>query len=664
MLNRLIYNVVFPSTGKSFGANIDFETGLTAITGANECGKSLILEIIRFCLFGTKALRGAAGDYKKLKASLIFTVKGFSYKVDREKGGAELFIADGDTSEWKTLAAGASVVNTKIPEILGYGLAVFDTANACNQGDIEALGNMKPTERKRMVDSVIGISVVDDLIKYVGDEALSLQREIDAIAPLLQEPVAPTVPEGYEASSEVAAKLAKAQALQNERNVLLGQLKIVLSAPTPPEMVGEETAANLRVKQAARIAKATEINNLTVEIGKIPDAKFSAEQLDAFEAAWPAAKAWDAYQARLAALGPKPELTAKEIQTGLDGHALFNSYKAVKAKFDAHRIECPACKHEFGVDLTDEEKALLKRKTSPAEPKHSLAHLQLQKARQEAWAAPPAAVPQADAPELSQREIQAERDGLNKAKEKVQLQQRLEGLAIEFQSLPDVSKALEARLIYEAAYSRYQRDVAVYAGQLAEQQAAQAKLDQIPDQGPLIFSLTAALSAAHVYEAAAKKFATDLETYQKGIANLNDKRHQCDQWRRGKEAMILLKARVKQYVIPSLNVVASQLLQQMTGGQRQFIDIDDEFNIRVDGQELNTLSGSGKAVANLATRIGLGQVLTNAVFPVFMADEIDAAMDADRAGNTAECLGNLTKRIRQIVLVSHKKPEADHYVEL
>jgi len=129
-------------------------------------------------------------------------------------------------------------------------------------------------------------------------------------------------------------------------------------------------------------------------------------------------------------------------------------------------------------------------------------------------------------------------------------------------------------------------------------------------------------------------------------------------------ALVELKARVKQYLVPSLNRVASSLLFQMTGGQRGRIEIDEEFNIEVDGLAINKLSGSGKAVANLAIRIGLGQVLTNRVFSVFMGDEIDAAMDADRAGYTAQAMQRLTKHVSQVLLVSHKEHDADQHIHL
>src|ERR1700756_4730075 len=102
----------------------------------------------------------------------------------------------------------------------------------------------------------------------------------------------------------------------------------------------------------------------------------------------------------------------------------------------------------------------------------------------------------------------------------------------------------------------------------------------------------------------------------------------------------------------------------MTGGKRNKIEISEEFEIKVDGQPLNTLSGSGKAAANLAVRIGLGQVLTNKVFSVFMGDEIDAAMDAERAGFPPGCLGGVTSTIKQVVLVSHKEHEADQQIRI
>lgn len=97
----------------------------------------------------------------------------------------------------------------------------------------------------------------------------------------------------------------------------------------------------------------------------------------------------------------------------------------------------------------------------------------------------------------------------------------------------------------------------------------------------------------------------------------------------------------------------------MTSGVRNSIYIDNEFDILVDGQRVETLSGSGKAVVNLAIRIALGTVLTNKIFSVFMVDEADAAMRGERASYTAECLRNLRKTVSQIFIISHKDIEVD-----
>lgn len=102
----------------------------------------------------------------------------------------------------------------------------------------------------------------------------------------------------------------------------------------------------------------------------------------------------------------------------------------------------------------------------------------------------------------------------------------------------------------------------------------------------------------------------------------------------------------------------------MTNGERRYVIVDHDFNITVDGQPLQTLSGSGKSVVNLALRIGMGQVLTSKVLPIFMGDEIDKDMDSDRAASTHETFQNLREYLTQILIVTHKGIEADQVIQL
>ena len=83
MLNKLSYSVTFPTTGRTLAGDFEFKPGFGVFTGPNESSKSFTIEVVRWSLFGSVALRGKAEDYKTLRATLEFTARGRSYAVDR-----------------------------------------------------------------------------------------------------------------------------------------------------------------------------------------------------------------------------------------------------------------------------------------------------------------------------------------------------------------------------------------------------------------------------------------------------------------------------------------------------------------------------------------------------------------------------------------------------
>ena len=58
MLRHLHLKNCFTHADRRF----DFDKGLTCITGRNEAGKSLILEMVGYALFGNVALRASRPD--------------------------------------------------------------------------------------------------------------------------------------------------------------------------------------------------------------------------------------------------------------------------------------------------------------------------------------------------------------------------------------------------------------------------------------------------------------------------------------------------------------------------------------------------------------------------------------------------------------------------
>jgi DNA repair protein SbcC/Rad50 len=158
-------------------------------------------EAVGNVIIGSAALRGKAEDYKTLRATLEFSARGQSYVVDRTYTTAKLMQGD------CVLCSGTTPVNKHIPALLGFGLDVFDVACAANQGDIERLGNLRPAERKKMVDTVIGLDRLEEVARWAGEEARGFEKQVEAIERSVgQEPAQPL--EEFDPSALAAARSA------------------------------------------------------------------------------------------------------------------------------------------------------------------------------------------------------------------------------------------------------------------------------------------------------------------------------------------------------------------------------------------------------------------------------------------------------------------------
>ena len=74
---------------------VKFTNGLQLLRGANEAGKSSVIEAVLYALYGTKSLRGTLGDTatwgckeSELKAKLVVNLDRTLYTFTRSKGGA------------------------------------------------------------------------------------------------------------------------------------------------------------------------------------------------------------------------------------------------------------------------------------------------------------------------------------------------------------------------------------------------------------------------------------------------------------------------------------------------------------------------------------------------------------------------------------------------
>lgn len=578
---------------RHFDRTFEFGKGLTGIIGKNESGKSLIVEFIRYALFGSAALRGKSDDYKKLHVELWFAIKGQDYHVIRKGSKVEM------RRDGAELASGTKPVNAAIIDALGYDLTVFDVANACNQGNIEALSNMRPTERKAMVDQTVGLNVLDDLMKFCGDEALIAKRSAEAMSKALVEPVEPVQPEGYIPAASLEGDIRLNRQLLQERNQLQGWLSAAPAQPSAPAKCQvTETVDELTASQIVRLDLANSITKVERELQALVLPKYPRDFLDAQAEQWVAWGFW---------------LQKKRL-------------------LDQGHLCCPSCDHSWPI------------------AGDALAAF--------------ADVVEVAKPELTEIQIDTERKRLGNDKKAEELIELIHSLTAQLGGLPDRSADLKLRRDYDAAVHQYESQRKAYDAYQTDFATKQARFNELDGVEEEVNRLDALHRQALSFERDQKVFANAIGRYESALSEVTTLTKRAEEYAEAKKRIAALKVQVKTFLLPSLNKVASILLNQMTGGERYEVVVDEDFEITIDGQPIGTLSGSGKAVANLAVRIALGQILTNKVFSVFFADEVDAAMDDDRAAYTAQALRRLTDLIGQVVIITHKRPETDHLIEL
>lgn len=613
MLKSLKYKVTFLSTGKTLLQNLTFQNGFGAIVGPNESGKSMIVEMIRYALFGTAALRGPLSDYEELEVELFLSIKDHDYKITRSLKSC--FLYGKNERGYLPVAVGSKPVNLKVVQVLGFGMDVFDVSCVTLQGEVERLGSMRPADRKRMVDSVIGMSVIEDLGKLANDEANQHNRDAVNIEANLRKPEAPEKPEDYvENSRDLWYKAL--QAKSNYDN-LSGKLSITMMEPIEPEKCDLFTLENLELLQHEYLLVHNKIRDLDAKISMIqPTSYTKAELSDMLE-------------------------EHRKLESNDHVANVITQYSREIDNLKEHLLVCPKCDHKFHADddrisVLEESISELQKElvTVSLEPVLSIAKIRL---------------------EMERIEQHTVWDVLVAERGKYRMM---------LTELYDHSDEIAERQRYDNELLRYKQDTERYIAWKESYDKNYAQLLELEVQVANFQNVVSLYERCSAYEERRSAFELESYRYSEAMVRVTELKQESEDWKRAKDALLDLRIKIKQHLLPSLNTWSSRLLSLMTNGTRSNITVDENFDILVDGQNLSTLSGSGKAVANLALRIGLGQVLTNGVLSLFIGDEIDASMDKDRAENTANTLQTLKDYVSQILLVTHKLPAADYYIEL
>lgn len=622
MIEHIHGHVRFKLSGATISVNFQPKGGITAVVGENGAGKTFTtVESLRYLLFGSKALRAGLSTYAELELRGDVRIRGQRYTLERSLKAAKILSADGET-----LAVGQDETTKKVAELLGYGLEVFDLCNAAVQGETQSLGALTAGKRKEKIDEVLRITEVRKVEKELRDEANSQKREAEALTralPALGEP--PAAPAGYRPSLELENEISNARQLRKQHDALTSE-RITMAPPVKPSRAcpTPEDIARLQLKE--------ELEQIVTD-GPAAQPPL-AHEIDAAERRY-------AWELERDARGPAPELglDKSEVEAMLD---LWSEIAVIEDMVDAE-VTCPACAHEFRT-----------KPELPPEPAHDRATLRKELQRLEAWRDPLPPEPTDAHGSLSPQKAERLRVACNDWASAQSAQARLDA-----ETWPDMTLH-EARNL-QAQWQAYMQ--LLETKQLQDQRNAEidqkiAKLPPVPD----LDELMDAREASRLHEALAEQYEQDQEKLSKLQEQIADKLETADDYLEGSKQLAEARAELKSLLAPALSREASALLKDMTAGKLKSLIVDEDMNITVDGLPLETLSGAGKTVANIALRTSLTKVLTGATFPVFLGDEMDGDLDAKRREATTQALVSLKSHLDQIILITHKDVDIADYV--
>ena len=177
---------------------LQFPDGIVGVLGLNGVGKTTLIEGVAWALFGNveevvrtsreSVRRAGAGTNENCVAILEFQLGDSEFRIEREMGGKSLSMKAELRSKGKVLATGDKDVRRAVEKLIGMDHKSFFTSVFARQKELNALQNVAPGERKKVVLRMLRIDAVDDVLTEIrADRKDTLARVAGAEKTLLTE---------------------------------------------------------------------------------------------------------------------------------------------------------------------------------------------------------------------------------------------------------------------------------------------------------------------------------------------------------------------------------------------------------------------------------------------------------------------------------------------
>lgn len=631
---------------------LEFDEGLNILSGKNNSGKSTTVEMLNFSLFGSVALRSSVANYPKTFEVEVVAKFGTSvYKIYRNSKTADLFSLDIETNKYTLVCTGTTPVNTFIKELLSYDYKVFSLTNYCKQHDLLNLTSCTPKALVTLIEVVSGLEDSYRLMHELKELKKRYKVEVKTLVDFERftnkkvtfeenaefEELLKTDPEILGNFKDVAINLynsyteysgllkdLKLRSFTNNSNLsLVSNLKFNYENKTEDELkLYKESLTKVKVEL-------THINNSLTSFSVPKDLyedSFIAQQEDLLE------------------------LNKK-----------YKDYLVLKQKLEAHKIICPDCSHEFYSGMTFDSTLEETFKVAPEEPQITSKTIK----EQQRWIATKDSYDVLVSSRerlLEDLKVLSNEYLLSKVDEDLKLHSRVNSYATLKASFDSELKVFFNSHEYLNKYLELLEDSSLINVVL---KSAEESLDLLVENlhkdyteaVQLKDSLASYVSQKLAYTREKEALSEFDESLEKSETNevLSGLLYQ---------VLLDTKKEIQQLSLPVLNSVASNILSDITGGERNKVQITEEFKIEVDNVDVNVVEGSAQVITNLSLRIALLNTFYKDNFLVCIFDEVDESLHEDRFEYMEECFNRLAESGYQIIAVSHKDYSSGNIINL
>lgn len=667
-----------------------FTEGLNILWGANEKGKSSLIEGLAYCLFGSQAVQGKLENFvtdghelSELHTCTELDLAGSQYRIERGTAGAEVY-RNGELE-----ATGHTSVTEYVEKFFGIPSGTAPLLMIAQQNDMRGALEHKKKDASNFIERVAGVDDLDELIDYLlsvmttGSDAaakLSVQALENSLSgmPDVSVPPAANPWEGLVKAAKYdldAVEVALHKALQQQATYEAQKLE--RSRLEERIQKGEQQLQALEIEMGGTLALDTV--ELERELSDALVALDGARADEKYRSCVQKFRPWlewtgDVWEGDRSSLVDAVEAAASE------GAAILRRLADAEARVKSEMSKiitdiCPTCKQpvpdaeevrrlnaeaEAAAVAAREEAERLKTLFLKQQEERSLLQAILDKDAEMLWdwnvcdlkdlfsftpnvlphhnltARPVEALAKGttvDAAAYQVRNIQSKLDEARKLREKrsrafASHQVLLESVAAAKTQLLD----LQATALQNVCVTRYQQ----------AHQEAKAKHSQAVE---MLYNYEAERQAALSAVERRRQAEAQLFIAKQDLATLQ-----------GNNALIKAVRNAKTKVTAKLwsevALIVSQYFSLLRGKESSFTRSTEGF--LVDGKPIEILSGSTKDILGLALRLGLTKIF----FPLAdfqILDEPSAAADAERTNLITETL--LASGLQQIIMVTHKSSD-------